>query len=412
MATVAEERRQRLAELNIQIQEREAAYDDDHLPTLENEQELEAMYNARTDIREDLGRLGRIQGRAQEESRANPPVPAPVARERGQAQILSLGDRFVQSPQFQAFLAAAGGRMPATGRIPGMDGFRVGGFRDLGLRADLVTGGSSTSAGAFVVTDRFQELTDLGRRELTIRDLVRNLRTGSDLVEFVRQTSRTNNAAAVAEATAAAGASGAKPESATAFEVVQQPVETFANWMPVTRQAVADVAQMRDLIDTELRDNVAEEFDRRIVTDIQGTSGTQAQAWDTNILTTTRKGRTKVRTIGRRTPTAYVLHPNDWQTIDLLQDNEARYFFGGPSVLGTPRLWGLPVVENEAAGEGTGLVADFRRAAVWDRESTQIYVSDSHSDFFTRNLLAILAEMRAAIGVLQPNAFVELDLTA
>ena len=32
-------------------------------------------------------------------------------------------------------------------------------------------------------------------------------------------------------------------------------------------------------------------------------------------------------------------------------------------------------------------------------------VSDQHSDFFTRNLLAILAEMRAAFGVLDPQAF-------
>jgi hypothetical protein len=39
-------------------------------------------------------------------------------------------------------------------------------------------------------------------------------------------------------------------------------------------------------------------------------------------------------------------------------------------------------------------------------------VSDSHSDFFIRNMVAILAEMRAAFAVLQPNAFVEIDLTA
>jgi hypothetical protein len=32
-------------------------------------------------------------------------------------------------------------------------------------------------------------------------------------------------------------------------------------------------------------------------------------------------------------------------------------------------------------------------------------VSDQHADFFTRNLLAILAEMRAAFGVLDPEAF-------
>jgi len=32
-------------------------------------------------------------------------------------------------------------------------------------------------------------------------------------------------------------------------------------------------------------------------------------------------------------------------------------------------------------------------------------VSDQHADFFIRYLLAILAEMRAAFGVLDPQAF-------
>ena len=39
-------------------------------------------------------------------------------------------------------------------------------------------------------------------------------------------------------------------------------------------------------------------------------------------------------------------------------------------------------------------------------------MSDSHSDFFIRNMVAILAELRAAFGIVQPNALVSLDLTA
>jgi HK97 family phage major capsid protein len=141
-------------------------------------------------------------------------------------------------------------------------------------------------------------------------------------------------------------------------------------------------------------------------------SGTQSQAWDTNLLTTTRRARTKVRVVGRAQATAYLLHPNDWEDIDLLQDNEARYFFGGPSVLGNPRLWGLPVVESEGVTEGFGYVGDFRTCVLWDREQASIQVSNSHSDFFIRNMVAILAELRAAFGCLRPVAIVEMDLTA
>jgi hypothetical protein len=39
-----------------------------------------------------------------------------------------------------------------------------------------------------------------------------------------------------------------------------------------------------------------------------------------------------------------------------------------------------------------------------------ITATDSHSDFFIRNIIAILAEMRAAFGIIRPSAFVEVDL--
>lgn len=422
MATQYEELSQKAVDLTRQINEFEAKFDDDNLPSKEDESTLEAMYNARADVRDSVSRADKMRGNKRDSADndgAPPPVVASADWRNQQRRQVSLGEKFTNSAEYQNLINIG---IPSNkqARIPSMAGVKVGGLRELGLYADLVTGASSTSGGAFVVNDRTDLYNVLGRRELTIRDLITVRRTTSDTVEFVRQTSRTNNAAAVAEATAASGASGAKPESAMALEVVQAAVQVIANWMPVTRQAVADVAQMRDIIESELRDNLAETLDSEIVagngtpgfTGIIETSGTQTQAWDTNILTTTRKARTKVRTVGRATPTAYVLHPTDWETIDLLQDNEARYYFGGPAVVGTPRLWGLPVVENEAVGVGVGVVGDFRKAVLFDREDTQILVSDSHSDFFIRNLLAILAELRAAFGVLQPSAFVEMDLTA
>jgi len=39
-----------------------------------------------------------------------------------------------------------------------------------------------------------------------------------------------------------------------------------------------------------------------------------------------------------------------------------------------------------------------------DREQSAIYVTDSHKDWFGRNLLAVLAEERLAFAVLDPDA--------
>ena len=66
----------------------------------------------------------------------------------------------------------------------------------------------------------------------------------------------------------------------------------------------------------------------------------------------------------------------------------------------------------EAVTEGVGYVGDFRKCVLWDREQASIRTSDSHANFFIQNLVAILAEMRAAFGIVQPNALVEIDLTA
>lgn len=286
---------------------------------------------------------------------------------------------------------------------------------------DLITGVSTTSGGA-LVTAQDLGLRDTGtfQRPLTLRQMVTNGTTNTDTVEFVRVAGYTNAAAPTAEASAATGTTGTKPESALTFERVSETVKTIAHWVPITRRALSDAGQVRTIVDGLLRYGLEEELEDQMVngagtgenfTGISNTTGVQAQAWDTNVLTTTRKARTKVRVVGRANPTAYVMHPNDWETIDLLQDAEQRYRFGGPMELGNPRLWGLPVVECEGCTEGVAYVGDWRQAVLWDREQASVQVG-TINDQFIRNMLTILAELRAAFGVFRPEAFVEIDMTA
>jgi HK97 family phage major capsid protein len=338
--------------------------------------------------------------------------------ERRQPAIKSYGAHFIESPEFKDWLKT----IAPHGDISTKKQFTSPSIPLPGLGAKaLITGASDTSGGAMVFNDVQAGIVMPGRRPLTVRDIITVGTTDSDTVEYVRMVTETNNAAPVAEATASSGSSGTKPESAMTLEKVTAAVKTIAHWIPATTRAIADAGQLRTLIDAFLEFGLNEELEDQIIagdgtgenfTGILNTTGTQTQAWDTNLLTTTRRARTKVRVVGRATASAYLLHPNDWEDIDLLQDNEARYYFGGPSVLGNPRLWGLPVVESEGVTEGVGVVGDFRQAVLWDRQQVNIQVSNSHSDFFIRNLVAILAELRAAFGVLRPAAFVEMDLVA
>jgi len=346
------------------------------------------------------------------------------------ARVKSLGLTVVDSPEFKSMLSSfPEGRIPAQGRVQ---------TSPIPVKA-LFTGASSTSAGAFVVNERTDIVELLGRKPLTIRNLVSNRRTTSDAVEFVQESSHTNAAAVVAEATSAAARTAAantttgavtftnasgggyKPEGSWAFAVVTANVKTIAEWVPVTKRALADVAQLEGLINDQLSDDVAEAEEAQILngdgsgenfTGITATSGIQTQDWATDLFTTVRKGLTKLRTVGRVNPTALVLNPADAERIDLSKDGQNRYYYGGPQSIGQRTLWGVPIVESETQTEGTGLMGDFSKAVLWDREQTTVTMTDSHADFFVRNLVAILAEERLAFGVTRPKAFVTLDLTA
>lgn len=333
-------------------------------------------------------------------------------RERRE-EAKSVGQMVLANEQFQAWQKSI---VPGSKHVANSPIIEVENF----LKT-LITGASSTSGGAFVVNERKPIFDSFYARPLTIRDLVTQGTTGSDTVEYVRQGTVTNNAAPVAEATATGDGTGAKPESAMLFSIITEAVKTIAHWIPATNRSLSDAGQLRTIIDSFLRYGLEEELEDQMLTGsgsgenftgIYNVSGIQTQAWDTNVLTSTRKARTKVRVTGKAIANAYVMHPNDWEGIDLLQDNEAKYFFGGPSVMGNPRLWGIPVVESEAATEDLALLGDFKLAALWDREQATVRVSDSHADFFIRNMVAVLGELRAAFGVIRPSAFITIDMLA
>lgn len=339
---------------------------------------------------------------------------------------MTLGEAFTKSPAYQEFIdqyRTPDGRIRDQRNVKSAE-FDIKSFSDFGGKA-LVTGASSTSAGAAVQNYRYTPITDLiGERELTVRDLCTNISITSDTFEFVRVTAKTNNAAAVAEATtsddpAAYGdpASGVKPESSMTLAVVTTPVETIAHLMPITRRAAADAPQVRALIDQFLLYGLNEEVEDQILNG-DGNSPNLEGILQNNDISTVGSAGTDldaivdaIRTIraDRRNPNGLVVHPNDWYSTGFLlaKDSTGRYILGDPraSIDQLNTLWGLRVVVTPAMTENTALVGDFRQCVVADRMQNAIYVTDSHKDWFQRNLLAVLAETRLAVGVLDPDAF-------
>lgn len=335
----------------------------------------------------------------------------------------SLAQTVLESAQFKALQKSFPG-----GRVP--EGMRV--HTDPIPVKSLFTGSNDLSGGAFVVSEQSGIVEMLGRREFKLRDLISVRRTTSDTIEYVAQTSHTNAAAPVAEATSSAaptapGTAGAlvldadggyKPEGAWAFERRSTVVRTIAEWVPATKRALADVAQLEGLIRDELRVDIQEAEETQIVSGsgtgenlrgILNVSGIQTQAAtttnDATWFASFRTAVTKIRTVGRTIPNAILVNPAQGEKIDTAKDAQNRFYGNGPFGVAPRTLWGYPVVESEAITAGTALVGDFSKAVLWDREQTTVTMTDSHADFFIRNMVAILAEERVAFAVTRPTAF-------
>jgi HK97 family phage major capsid protein len=109
-------------------------------------------------------------------------------------------------------------------------------------------------------------------------------------------------------------------------------------------------------------------------------------------------------------PDGIVMNPVDWASVPLMKNSTGDYIGDGPftSVV-TPTLWGLPVAVTTAIESGVALVGAFGSAAqVFRKGGVRVDSSNSHQDFYTRNLVAVRAEERLALAVYRPAAFGEI----
>lgn len=285
---------------------------------------------------------------------------------------------------------------------------------------NVLTGASSTSAGAFVVNERLGLYVDIPFRPFTVLDVVGTSTTDSDTVEYVEQTAKTNAAAATAEATS--GSTGALPESAMTLAVRTVGVENIGHYIPATSRALADAGQLRGLLNDFLVEGVKEELEDQVIggdgnsPNLAGiaTAVSQAIALGTDTRAdAVHKAITTIRTAstvkGRVEPTAIMLSAEDYQDLRLEKDANGNYLFGGPTAAPTFPIWGLRPVVNLGANNGTPTVGDFAKSCtLWIREGISVAVSDSNSDWFIRNILTIKAQVRAAFKVTRPGAFCEI----
>jgi HK97 family phage major capsid protein len=278
---------------------------------------------------------------------------------------------------------------------------------------------------------------DLGLTERTlrpgrVRDLFPSERTSAPILYGIRETGYTNRAKVVPERTSAAGGAatggptdvfGLKPKSELTIVPVTYPIATIAHIMYVHRQTLDDEPRMRGIIDRDMVDGVKMAEDEQLLygdgigdnlTGLLNTDGIQSYTGQASDRKSAQIRRAATRAIlAYFQPTGVVMHPFDWEDVELETDANGAYTVAvSVAVGGEKRVWRLNVVDSPAMAEGTSVVGAFGTGAkVFDREQVRIDVSSENRDMFERNALTLRCEERLGLVVDRPESFVELTLT-
>lgn len=313
------------------------------------------------------------------------------------AKTEGMGQQFVKSDAYKAF---------AEGRAQ---------------KARFEVKNTLTGSDTNVAPDRKPGIVPGAFQMLTLESLFNALPTSSNAIEFTKEASFTNSAAETAEG-------GAKPESALTWSLVNMPISTVAHWIKISRQLAMDNAALAAYVETRMAYGV----NRRVETQLAVGNGVApnlsgfltagnytAHGYLSGALGATLSKFVLIRkVIGDLYNAGYpadaiVLNPVDWATMEteLLTTAAGKVPFQYDTA-GTPRLFGLPVVQSVGVTADTFAVGAFGVAGtVHNREGVVVEMSDSDGDNFTKNLITIRAERRLALAIEVPAAIRGGDLT-
>ena len=189
----------------------------------------------------------------------------------------SLGEAFLDSPEFKSLMQSGSANMPAP--------YKSG--NDVYSQKDLYSALPTGTPGSFGTIQR-DAIVVPPMRTKRVRDLFPTRTTTAAVIEYFRMTGFVNNAAAVSERSGTPANFTAKPQSSFTFVGEQAPVRTLAHWEAAHRNVLADEPQLRSIIDNELMYGLRLQEDSQILngdgtgenlTGVLQTSGIQTYDW-------------------------------------------------------------------------------------------------------------------------------------
>ena len=358
----------------------------------------------------------------------NAPADSSVALDSVKQASKSLGEMFTESSEFKALKQSGGYTMASPFELEVNDLPATG-------RKDVYAANGSAQYTRNMGTIQFDPMVPRPYRRMRVRDLFPVATTSANLIDYFRVLGFTQNAgvgsaASVPDRTATNGSAGndvfgLKPKSDLTFQSAQAPVRTIAHWEAAHRNVLDDVPQLQSVINSELLYGLQLEEDRQILSgsgnneELLGLLNTTGIQTYTQVSTeqkadALRRAATKAL-IANYEPTGYVLHPYDWEDVELQKGSgDGQYMLVSNVAIGAQaQVWRQPVVETPAIAEGTFLTGAFGLGAkIYDRQQANVRIAEQHADFFVRNAVAVLAEERLAMPVSRPESFVKGQFSA
>ena len=378
--------------------------------TSEQKAEIKSRNDELATLVEDLNIEKKKASNEKALSEDSKPVAEMPLASGSRAQVKTVGEQFVQTDAYKNYLSNG---------VKGVDSH-------IETKTTLTTTGYPPEV-----------LRQPGILETALRDpnavisLFDVINSDQNAFSYLEETTFTNNAAEAAEGSAVG-------EAALAFTEQTEAIRKMGVFIPVTDELLADESGIQGYLNSRLQTMIRLRLDNQLLNgdgtapnlegildagkSSVGSTDYSAYAGTLGKIGALYGAITDIRVNAFTEPDAIVMHPNDWNDVvtsvgaDFAGTSSAGYAeksplfvaAGGMGAGPSAQIWGLKVVPTTAIAAGTVLVGKFgggEAANIVMRQGIELAVSDSHSDFFTKNQLAIRATMRVGFPVYREAAF-------
>lgn len=339
--------------------------------------------------------------------------PAPVEAPGEDAPEGGIGDRFVKSAAFKAFREAHPSGI-GSGTPVRIEAKGLGGLDDLGIgtKATITT---STGNPAPQREPGYRNYLPVDE-PLTFLDLITTGSTDVAYSEYAQVIAETNNAGIALEG-------ALKGLSDVTTETAESKAFTYADGFDITNQTLADDGALAAFMEQRIKMHVRGVIEDKLLngagagtepTGILNTTGTLAQAFDTDVVTTlARSLETFEANNGNTAVQAIVMNPSDVWDLRLLKGSDGHYLLGNPLQQGPiPTPWGVPLVPSGRVAAGSALVGRFDSVHFLALDALSVLAFNQHKDYAQRNMVYVRAEQRGRQLFYVPREVVVADLTA